>query len=75
MGFLIILCNKCRQPSLANDDKKTRRCPYCGNLIRITRLNILSSAEDAETAKEILKNYKLHRRWSKEDKCNLNEYY
>ncbi|MEM2123047.1 MAG: DUF1922 domain-containing protein [Candidatus Bathyarchaeia archaeon] len=67
MVFIILACDKCGQTLLARGENRTRRCPYCGNLIKITRLNIVASTEDAETARELLKSYKLRKRRGKED--------
>ncbi|MBS7644508.1 MAG: DUF1922 domain-containing protein [Candidatus Bathyarchaeia archaeon] len=74
MGFLILVCGKCGRPSLAREENRSRRCPYCGSLVKITRLNVVASAEDAETARELLKNIKLRRGRIRETR-DPSEYY
>jgi len=52
--FLIVVCEKCKQPSLAFDGQKTRQCPYCGNNIKISVIKVLAKADTPEQARHIL---------------------
>ncbi|MGC8849732.1 MAG: DUF1922 domain-containing protein [Candidatus Bathyarchaeia archaeon] len=74
MGFVIVVCDRCGHSSLAREENRRRRCPYCGSLIKITRLNVVASTEDAEAARELLKNMKLHRGRERKPR-DQSEYY
>ena len=58
MKFLVVICNKCKKSLLANENYKTRSCPYCGNHIKISQTNVLTSTNDVAIAKDILQHYK-----------------
>ncbi|MEM2901914.1 MAG: DUF1922 domain-containing protein [Candidatus Bathyarchaeia archaeon] len=63
-GLLIILCRKCKRPSLAFEGAKSKICPYCGVRELITSGRILAKASSPEEARALISAYKRRRRQS-----------
>jgi len=62
MGVTFIInCSCCGGLFLAQEDQKSRTCPYCGSRVELRRANKVASAEDAFEASEILRELKAKR--------------
>ncbi|MEM3552071.1 MAG: DUF1922 domain-containing protein [Candidatus Bathyarchaeia archaeon] len=54
MVFLVIQCIKCGKLFLCMKKQKTKRCPYCNTLVKVSQARKLGEAETAKEAKEII---------------------
>jgi len=74
MGVTFIInCSCCSGLFLAQEDQKSRTCPYCGSRVELRRANKVASAEDAFEASEILRGLKAKRQTNvrKPEKKNI----
>lgn len=63
-GLLIVLCRKCKKPSLAFEGTKFKICPYCGMREPVSSRRILAKASSPEEARALISTYKRRRRQS-----------
>lgn len=54
MSFIVIQCIKCEKLFLCRKKQKTKRCPYCDALIKVSQARKLGEAETAKEAREII---------------------
>ncbi len=52
--FLIVVCSTCGRLLVADGDKKSRRCAYCGTRLSLNKVKVISSVETAGEAAEVI---------------------
>jgi DNA-directed RNA polymerase subunit RPC12/RpoP len=52
--YLIVVCSTCGRLLVANGDKKSRRCAYCGTRLSLDKVKCVGSVETAGKAAEIV---------------------
>jgi DNA-directed RNA polymerase subunit RPC12/RpoP len=60
--YLVVECTKCKRFLLANAEKRTRTCPYCGKRLSIQDAKVLVHSESAEKARLALQELKVQDR-------------
>ncbi len=52
--YLIVVCVGCGRLLVADDGKKSRRCPYCGVRVWLAKAKRVGSAGSARDASELV---------------------
>ena len=52
--YLIVVCSTCGRLLVADGDKKSRRCAYCGVKVSLTKVKFVGSVETAREAAEVV---------------------
>jgi len=56
--FVIVVCEGCGRLLVANGNLKSRRCPYCGFRVWLTKAKLVASVETAREACELVQRLK-----------------
>lgn len=56
--YLIVVCSGCGRLLVADAEKKSRRCPYCGVKVWLAKAKRVGSAETAIGASELVQRLK-----------------
>ncbi|MCW4051814.1 MAG: DUF1922 domain-containing protein [Candidatus Bathyarchaeota archaeon] len=52
--YLIVVCSTCGKLLVADGEKKSRRCAYCGTKLSLNKVKLVGSVETAGKAAEIV---------------------
>jgi len=56
--YLIVVCSNCGHLLVADGEKKSRSCSYCGVRVWLVKARRLGSAETAKEASELVQHLK-----------------
>ena len=56
--FVIVVCGECGRLLVANGNLKSRRCPYCGFRVWLSKAKLVASVETAREACELVQRLK-----------------